>query len=168
LPWYSDPVGGALEEGHVRWRAFQHGNETEQRDGMDVANPIVLRSGERSRRRRRDALQYVLAAIAEGREIVEHPFVVTGLFRNVLAQVLQHARGDRIGVEHLFAALGGRLHQRNTAANDRVIAEEELGIDLAQPGMTPQLFGDGIQRSAHQANLGAQTAAVAEVVHRRI
>jgi hypothetical protein len=49
-----------------------------------------------------------------------------------------------------------------------VIAEEELGINLAQPGMGPQGFGGGIEAGTRYLDFAAQTAAVAQVVHRQI
>ena len=65
-------------------------------------------------------------------------------------------------VTGLVAAGALLLHQRNAAANHRVIAEEELGINLAQPGMGPQGFGGGIEPGACHLDFAAQTTAVAQ------
>jgi hypothetical protein len=47
----TDAVGRVFEKFYVRRRSLEHCDKSQQRDRMNVPDPVVLRSGERCRRR---------------------------------------------------------------------------------------------------------------------
>src|SRR5690242_1708403 len=73
LTWHNDTVRRRFEEGYVRRSSLQHRDEAKQGNGMDVADPVVLRAGQGGSRRRRDALEHLFTREAEKFEVVEHP-----------------------------------------------------------------------------------------------
>jgi hypothetical protein len=55
---------------------------------------------------------------------------VVSLLRDVMSEVLKHTRGKRIRIDRGSAGRRGGFHEWYAGADDRVVAEQKLGIDF--------------------------------------
>ena len=126
----SGTVRETFEILHGGRRAFQYGNKAQKRHRVKVTDPVILGSNQRRDSRRGNARQHLAAAHAQHFKILQHPVVVVSLLRDVMSEIPKHTRGQRIRIDGGTTDRRGGFHERYAGADDRVVAEEELGIDF--------------------------------------
>ena len=126
-------VDEVVEQLDRRRVPLQRGDVAEQRHGVVVEDPVVLRSDRRRDRGRRRPGEDRRAVAAQYLQVVEQPFIVVALLRNVLGEVRGEGRADRIGRRELLGASPGGFHQGNACADGAMKQEEEFRIEVGDP-----------------------------------
>jgi hypothetical protein len=103
-----------------------------------VEDPVVLAADEACHRRRRNLGEDVTAIAAERLEILEQVVVVAALFVDVLLEVLDERRPDRVARRQPACLLECGFRQRHRRADDLMLDDQVLRPEVRDARMQEQ------------------------------